>query len=233
MDEEFYYQPTDAQFSDWLENFTPQAETNASIIGYSASEIAKLKIITAALGYCDERSGSYENARLEFIGTRQIILNGDENNKLLTSVVYPNQVKETDTVPEQAPPNAKAFIQNLVQRARICPELNDVQKKEMGILPKPKSVPTLEAVLKGQLVNGRPVLECKLLGTNGFEIWRRVTGAGDFEYFDRSADSSYTDDSALPQGLSAVQYDYQARLIGADNEPVTEFSNTVTLTKTA
>ncbi len=135
--------------------------------------------------------------------------------------------------PAAVPPKCKPFVHNLVLRARNCIGLNEIQKQEMGVMPKPKPDPTIQAVVKGEVVNGQPVSEVKLYGTNGFEIWRAVTGTNEFIYFDRSASNTYTDESPLPPGLLAVQYDYKVRLIGPDNVPVTGFSDVVTLTKTA
>jgi len=230
--DEFFYPPPDSQFPDWLKNFVTKVTPHVDTIGITTDEQSKLTTIKDALVFTGERIATYEGARLEFVRTRQFILYGDETNELLQKVVYEEQ-PAVKTEPAQAPAKCKPFIHNLVLRVRNCPGLNENQKKEMGAMPKPRSESEAQAVVKGSVVNGLPVLECKLYGLNGFEIWRRPTGTPTFAYFDRSASNTYTDDSELPEGLNAVQYDYQIRLIDSDNEPATRFSNTVTLTKTA
>ncbi|MBI1227953.1 MAG: hypothetical protein GC192_22165 [Bacteroidetes bacterium] len=230
--EEYNYPPSDSHYSKWLQNYTPKAIELAATIGFSSQETDKLTLITNALVFSDERAGAYETARFDFIRTRQVILNGDETNPVLATVDWEQQPAVV-VAPDPAPANVKAFIQNLVVRTRACPALSEMKKKEMGVLPKPRTTPEAQAILKGSVVNGQPVLTATLYGQKGFEIWRRVTGTPSFAYFDRSAGNTYTDDSSLPDGLAAVQYDYQVRLIGDDNVPVTDFSSIVTLTKTA
>ncbi len=230
--EEYFYPPPDSQFPAWLANYTPKAIALAAIIGLTPDEVAKLIVINNALSFTAGRINAYDNALSEFIRTRQIILNGDLTNQMLEAVEFEDQPAVV-VPPTAAPANIKAFIQNLVVRTRACPTLNEMKKKEMGVLPKPKSVPTLQAVLKGELVLGQPVLECKLYGYSVFEIWRKVTGTGDFVYLDFRVGNTYTDNTPLPPGLTAVQYDYKIRLLGDDNVPVTDYSNVVTLTKTA
>lgn len=230
--EEFFYPPPDPQFSKWLQNFTPKAIALATTIGFSTAETDKLTLIMNALVFCDSRSTNYENGRQEFVRTRQIILYGDEGNALLAVVEYEDQVPVI-TVPAEAPANVRAFINNLVQRTRLCPTLDANKKKEMGVLPKPRPEADVQANLKGTLVNGVPVLEVKLYGYAAFELWRSLTGHNEFVLLNLVIGNSYTDDSPLPPGQTAVQYDYKMRLIGIENEPVTGFSEVVTLTKTA
>lgn len=230
--EEFFYPPPDSQFSKWLQNFTPKAITLAATIGYTTAETDKLTLITNALVFCDGRSTNYDAGRLEFIRTRQIILYGDETNPVLANVEYEPQVAVI-TVPAEAPANVRAFINNLVQRARLCPTLDVNKKKEMGVLPKPRPESEPQANIKGTVVNGVPVLEVKLYGYPAFELWRSLTGQNEFSLLSLVIGTTYTDDSPLPPGQTAVQYDYKMRIIGVDNEQITGFSDIVTLTKTA
>lgn len=230
--EDNYYPPTDSQYPDWLENYTNKVAAFVTAIGISSTEETKLKLIRDALVFTSGRASTYDDARLEFVRTRQIILNGDETNALLEEVAFEPQPAVV-AAPSPAPPNVKPFIQNLVLRTRNCPTLNELQKKELGVLPKPRPVPEVQAILKGQVVNGLPVLEARLYGLPAFDLWRSLTGQNDFAFLNRIIGNTYTDDSPLPQGLTAVQYDYKMRLIGTDNEPASDFSNVVTLTKTA
>ena len=230
--EDHFYPPPDSQYPGWLANFTPKAIALAAIIGFTPDEVAKLIVINNALSFTVDRINAYDNALSEFIRTRQIILNGDQTNQMLEAVEFEDQPAVV-VPPTAAPANIKAFIQNLVVRTRACPLLNEMKKKEMGVLPKPRPVPTVQAVLTGELVLGQPVLECKLYGYSVFEIWRKVTGTSDFVYLDFRVGNNYTDNTPLPPGLTAVQYDYKIRLLGDDNVPVTDYSNVVTLTKTA
>lgn len=215
-----------------MANFTPKATVLATTLGFTVDEVAKLALINDALTFTNSRIEAYDNARSEFIRTRQIILNGDETNPVLPEVIFEEQPAVV-VPPDPAPANCRAFIQNLVVRTRACPTLSEMKKKEMGVLPKPKSAPEVQAVLKGEVVLGLPVLECKLYGYSVFEIWRSVTGMNEFINLGFRVGNTYTDDTPLPPGLAAIQYDYKIRLLGSDNVPVTEFSNVVTLTKTA
>lgn len=228
----FFYPPPDPHFSEWLQNYTPKAIAHAAIIGLTTAETDRLTNITNALVFCDDRTTQYDNARKEFARTRQIIINGDETNSLLTNVEYKIQVPVI-VVPAQALANSKAFIYNLVQRTRFCPNLDVNKKTEMGVMPKPKPEMEPKANLKGTLVNGVPYLEVKLYGYAAFELWRSPTGLNKFSLLGLIIGKSYSDKSLLPPGQKAVQYDYIMRIIGIENETVTGFSEVVTLTKTA
>jgi len=230
--EEFFYPPLDSQYSKWLQNFTPKAITLAASIGYTTAETDKLTLIMNALVFVDARAVLYYESYLEFVRTRQTIIHGDESNAVLDLVPFEPQPAVV-VAPDPAPANIRAFIQNLVMRARVCATLTEIKKKEMGVLPKPKAETEPQANLKGSLVNGVPFLEVKLYGFSAFELVRSLTGLNEFSLLGLIIGNSYSDNSPLPPGQTAVQYDYKMRIIGIDNEPVTGYSDVVTLTKTA
>ncbi|MCC6723348.1 MAG: hypothetical protein IT258_02470 [Saprospiraceae bacterium] len=230
MKEEFFWPPRNSEFTKWLANFIKFVTSYASVIRLKQDDIDWLNSIYKAVAYAEDAAVGYKKAWLDFVATRNTIIDGDAQNAALAEVPWP-KLKDLGEVPAMVAPNAMTRISGYVQTVANCLSLTRDQLKEAGVTSRPRTKPNPaqgKPSIKVTVVNGQAVINCPLNGFKGYAVFAKDND-GEVTRIGNSTARKYVDARPLPANVNTQQRTYFVQYIWNENELVGEFSNSVTV----
>lgn len=137
-------------------------------------------------------------------------------------------------MPAAVRPGILVRLKKMILLLRVHPNMTPALASLLGILPFPKGAvndrTSFVPALTGQIIQGRPVLDCLLYEYAGYELARSIGNLDQFTVFDKSVGKPITDTAPLPPNVSAEVRNYRARMLNSFNQPIGPWSNIVSLT---
>lgn len=230
MKEEFFWPPRNPEFTKWLANFIKFVTNYLSVIGLKQADIDWLNSIYKAVAFAEDAAAAHKKAWLDFVATRNIIIDGDAQNAALAEVPWP-KLKDLGDVPALVAPNAMARISGYVQMVANCVALTREQIKDAGVTSKPRLKPNPsdgKPFIKVTVMNGQAVINCPLNGFKGYAVFAKDDD-GEVTRIGNSTARKYVDTRPLPANVNTQQRTYFVQYIWNENELVGEYSNSVTV----
>ncbi len=226
----FFWPPPVADFPAWLGNYYDFVNTNATVLGFTAEEVAWLKAEKDATAYLDKLISDLKKTWMECVNLRNIQYIGDPNNPGLPWADW-IRMPEFREAPARVEPNAKAKLDGMVKRVATCNDITREQKRSAGVLSRERkkwNPNDATPDLKVKVVNGQAVLDCPLRSFKGYTIYAE-DGSAIATSLGNSTARKYTDTRPLPSGVQTQQRSYIIQYVGNENRPVGNMSTKVTV----
>ncbi|MBI1226493.1 MAG: hypothetical protein GC192_14765 [Bacteroidetes bacterium] len=169
----FFWPPKAPDYPAWMANFTAFVVANATVLGFTPTEVAWLQERSTAASYAEKVLTELKKLWLDYVNLRNIQWVGDPNNPALPLANWIPLLNPSE-IPTAVPPNAKATLDGMVKRVSTCNEITREQKRSAGVLSRERTKENPNEAtpyLKVTVVNGQAVLNCPLRSFKGYTIY--------------------------------------------------------------
>ena len=221
-----YYPASEADLVIWLKNFVSKLAIHGPILGISTDDIKTTTNDINLLIYILDRISLVKKDLAELIAYKNNLLEGDLNIALGAFPIM-SVAAATPTITTSG---MMIRLRRMVKRIKANTAYSESIGQDLGVITNllNKFSAEIKPKLKIKLLAGKAVLKWVKGGYKAVDIYVDRHDNKGYLLLATSLKATYTDNTALPTGISAVQWSYKI-IYKKGDEQVGEFSDAVTV----